>query len=410
MVANRELKINDIDFSYSNVKDRGAAALSPALSTRLPYLRNLNLEYCKLTHVGISSIISSLLANPKIVTHIRRLCLSGNKCGSSGSTALYQFLNYWGRNFLDSSLLCLEASGCDLDYGKCFSSFNNLNNSVGASLQELDLSLNKYKDKTGWTKFVQFIEGLRCLNKLNLSGCGLPVPSLCELLEAINRNFFLRYEDFFLDISYNNVSNGIFSLLSFFESSTVIKRLNIRGNNLRTDGFIALLKAVVKNGHFRSLNISQNIQSLKKKGTTTNPLIQLLQSCKLEELNISENGLGDDLADIIGLLGENKTLQSLNICKNALSDSAALLLGTKVLPFNETLKDLYCDQNNFSLEGWQTLVHGLQRNGLLQKLSLSNKEVNRVISLSKERELARAKIGEIIINRITFEKTFKTII
>ena len=91
-----------------------------------------------------------------------------------------------------------------------------------------------------------------------------------------------------------------------------IEKLNLSGNSIKDEGFISICKALKDNKNLEILNISNN--DIHSQGLTQG--LNLITSCKITSLNLSQNKLQDTGIKILS----NSLKFFPNLCKLNLSD------------------------------------------------------------------------------------------
>ena len=104
---------------------------------------------------------------------------------------------------------------------------------------------------------------------------------------------------------------AIVALFLSFIMDKYIEKLNLSGNSIKDEGFISICKALKDNKNLEILNISNN--DIHSQGLTQG--LNLITSCKITSLNLSQNKLQDTVIKIL-----SNSLQFFpNLCKLNLS-------------------------------------------------------------------------------------------
>ena len=104
---------------------------------------------------------------------------------------------------------------------------------------------------------------------------------------------------------------GVINIEKFFNKNKYIEKLNLSGNSIKDEGFISICKALKDNKNLEILNISNN--DIHSQGLTQG--LNLITSCKITSLNLSQNKLQDTGITIL-----SNSLQFFpNLCKLNLS-------------------------------------------------------------------------------------------
>ncbi|XP_061500359.1 F-actin-uncapping protein LRRC16A isoform X2 [Anopheles gambiae] len=244
--------------------------------------------------------------------------------------------------------------------------FGALLRGCATHLLHLNVSHNNFGTKKGKEippSFKQFFTSSLSLKHLNIASCKLPLEALKHLLLGLACNESTA--GLYLDLSGNSLgSQGAHVLESCIHGVRVLACLDISDNNMDYE-LANVLTAIGKNPSIRSLYMSKCFTGMKLKhiGTVMDSLVNLIQKedFQLQELVLAENRLKTDLHNFINALGSNQHLQMLDITGNLMGDIGARLLA-KALQINNKLKTIALDRNNFTLQGYADIVYALENN------------------------------------------------
>ena len=169
---------------------------------------------------------------------------------------------------------------------------------------------------------------------------------------------------------------GVINIEKFFNKNKYIEKLNLSGNNIKDEGFISICKALKDNKNLEILNISNN--DIHSQGLTQG--LNLITSCKITSLNLSQNKLQDTGIKIL-----SNSLQFFpNLCKLNLSYCGFEFNGfeylIKSLSSFKTISNLNISGNNLKSKNFEKIRSFLESNSIknlnIAKCSLGNDSAN----------------------------------
>jgi len=160
--------------------------------------------------------------------------------------------------------------------------------------------------------------------------------NMTSLFRGLTRSDSLRE----IDLRQNSFGvGGIQSMVPFLQASKNLRSLNILGNNIKSEGFRLLWRAV-----------------------RDSPIETLWCGwCGVENIEIDDEYIP-------------KRLETLNLCGNNINPDGCRELTKLLLKEDTTLQDLHLRENNIDDEGVEILVNALRNNTSLIRLSLDANE------------------------------------
>jgi Ran GTPase-activating protein (RanGAP) involved in mRNA processing and transport len=165
--------------------------------------------------------------------------------------------------------------------------------------------------------------------------------------------------------------SGSRSLSNLLLHSEIIQFLNLAGTGLGSEGLETLMEGLESNRSLLSLNLSHN--SINSK--SLDRLVNILSHSQVQDLNLSNNQLGDDSCEPISLLlsgglGKYPELLKLDMSENNITTSglSKILAAVRI---NSQLSSLNLSRNDFSKGLSQNLLQFLNENVALKVMNFS---------------------------------------
>jgi len=194
-------------------------------------------------------------------------------------------------------------------------------------------------------------------------GLSKSLESLPHLLKMYHTFEFIHLPD--QKIGDNNFKNLAFVI----NGNSILKSLDLCGNNL-TDTSILVLVDALQNNHLRNLILSDN--KIGCFGAKT--LALLLVNNKVTCLDLSSNAIGNSgIIELSRCLMNNNTLKSLFLDDNKIGNSGVREFA-RSLYANQSLKSCSLEKNEMDYESEFELLDSVRHNSTLVDLSIHFKE------------------------------------
>ena len=313
--------------------------------------------------LGLNSIkfIGNILYNSD---RISKLNLSKNNLGDSGIEILFNSVK-------DSkSLITLNISSNGITYIGGEIIFKNLINQqsiIDFNICTVD-GFNRNRNRLthfGIKDIIPFLKYNLFVEYLNLSGNSIKNEGFIALCKGLNENKSLVT----LKLSHNEIEEkGIIHGLKYINNQiNKLSYLDLSKNKIQDEGLIALTNQLKDFQNLSSLNISFCGFEFR----SFDLLLKTLQyNRKLEILNVSGNNLKDKNFDKIKPYFPYIGIRSLNLSKCNLCDNSTLILG-ECLENNLSIKKLYISENDITDKGFQSFANLFFKNSTINLLDCS---------------------------------------
>ncbi|KAN0041978.1 hypothetical protein ACTFIV_004534 [Dictyostelium citrinum] len=354
LVKNPSNVIQALDLSKNNIPYPIMATLCECFSKFSHGLVSLNLSKCDLLPKTIAILFESFERNFGMSLAIKYLNLSHNKFGDIGSQAIGGWMaKIRGHHSLD----CLVLANCNLNFQLMGPPLRVVD------IARLDLSLNRIDRASAKILGNEVFDTVVNLCELNFSGCGMNADSLEDIFISFNRN--RKIANISLNLSHNALGAREATLMSkSISGCRYLEALDISNNRLNCRSLMELLNAIKNIDQFNlhELNIANNYFAQGPEGDQLcQQLAHLINTFPtIRTLNISggKYPLSKSLTPLLESLVKNSSLKELDISDNGLGDSMASIIG-EMLRENTSLIYLNLDNNQFGLSGWTAIAQPL---------------------------------------------------
>ncbi|XP_052059897.1 F-actin-uncapping protein LRRC16A-like isoform X6 [Mytilus californianus] len=363
ILSNTGSQLTRIDLSKNLLDDRAMISFLGSLSNLSRGLSHLNISNTKLTGKGLNKIFELMTQHDAIFGGLQVLNISDNSTKGEDLQNMYRFLGN------PNNITHLDLSGIEC-------ALENLMVALQrgcTSLTHLYLSKNVYthkkKEIAVQPSWKQFFASTCSLEYLDMSSCKIPVDALKELMLGISSNMHLT--NLHLNVAGNDFQqSGSMNIESTIANIHNIASLDISNNNL-DQGLATLLPWIKTNKSLKRLSIGRNFEHVKQKQlpTVLDGIVQLIQDedCDLESLSLADSKLKHHISLVINALGSNGSLTELDISGNQMGDFGARML-SKALQINNKLKTIIWDKNGVTSQGFEDVADALEKNFTMKKM------------------------------------------
>jgi leucine-rich repeat-containing protein 16 len=384
IAGNADCALTSIVVSSNSLSDAAFGALGTAIGSLKRGLVVLDVS-ANNSKAGVAALMGGLRKNIHMTATLSTLDVSQNVLGSSGASALAQWLanpNGLQRLNLSNTQANLDTVIAGVMRG-C------------QELQHLDVSGNKITKKEAAT-LVRFVQGAAKLKHLDISDSQIPPESFKDVVDACSGNYYLQ--DFELVARRNKFgAQGARLIGQALGTSKNVARVDIGENDFGDDGVLAIAKALVKNESLKHLGLGGNFSSGggRQREDALEAIIDLLASeCPITSLDVSGTSraqLKGDISTLLYAIGTDDKLEYIDVSSNAMGDKGALAF-SKALQTNRKLASAIIDDNGITYSGFQSLSYGLKRNLTLKHMPLPITDITSAMPRDTEGRVALEKI------------------
>jgi len=413
----KELMMRCCDFSLSNVSvsNPKIQRLQKYTAVRLAHFceRNVNLESIKLDCCDLGDkttrILAIVLGRKADKGSLQRMHLTTNEIGDAAGRDLIESLKGYD-NLAELNLggNSLRAEACAAVKGLVASNKSKLrelnlqNNDINdegialltdafshnTTLKEVDLGLNSKVTPSGWRKFFECLRNpWSPIELLDIGQNDIPDGIMAALGSALADNITLRSLHFSSKVP-RRIPVSARGWRSFFDSlrgsSSALQDLILRGCGIDEEGLVVIANALNEDSRFKILDLSDNPQADVAVWRQFFAACFRSSSSSLEGIFLCENfayeeEANDLMADLVGALERNETLEAIDLGENLSITEAGWSHFTKLLCDDSSIKSIYESNHALNYLGPQELP--LELEALVELNRNENKE-----------EVAREKI------------------
>lgn len=396
LLSNSATCLHSLDLSKNTIDDKAIIHLIGSLGSLCRGLVQLDISHIKLTGKSLNRVAETLTHNAVVGSKLLTLNLSDNPAKGEDLQKLYHFLAS------PNTLTHLDLSGIDCALENLC---GPLVRGCSATLTHLNLARNtfsykKVKEVTAPPSWKQFFSSVYDLQHLDLSGCKLPPEPLRELLLGIASNIHLS--GLHLDLSGNDLmSQGSTVLESCVSNVACLRSLDLSNNGI-DQNLISLLNWIRNNKGIKHLAIGRNFDHIKPRNLpgVLDAIVQLIQDedFHLESLSLADSKLRGNISTILNSLGSNLTLIEIDISGNSMGDFGARML-SKALQINTKLRTILWDKNATSVQGFEDIAGALEKNYTLKKMPNPINDAGPALKQHPERTEAALQKIEMLLQR-----------
>ena len=228
-------------------------------------------------------------------------------------------------------------------------------------LEKLWLHNNNLKSSAD--AILQSLSTISTLKLLNINNTQTTHEAAEALASVVTHNTGLEK----LDLSNNNLGEGMLVVTKALQQITSIKSLDLSNTNISKEASGEILLVVESNQHLENLGLSNN--NLKSSAVAILQSLSTISTLKL--LNINNTQTTHEAAEALASVVTHKTgLEELHLSGNYLGEG--MLIVTKALQQITSLRSINLGNNNISKEASVELALAIQSNKHLEELRLDN--------------------------------------
>ncbi|XP_076777699.1 leucine-rich repeat-containing protein 74A isoform X2 [Arvicanthis niloticus] len=193
----------------------------------------------------------------------------------------------------------------------------------------------------------------------------------CKLVGVVPASYFIRnMEESCVNLNHHGLGPlGTKAIAITLVSNTTVLKLELEDNCIQQEGILSLMEMLHENYYLQELNVSNNGLGLEGARIISDFLQE--NNSSLWKLKLSGNKFKEECALLLcQALSSNYRIRSLNLSHNEFSDTGGEYLG-QMLALNVGLQSLNLSWNHFNIRGAVALCNGLRSNVTLKKLDVS---------------------------------------
>ena len=417
-VLHNNIKLQEVSLKRNNINDDIATGISKASSTikiarglqKISSLTKLYINHNNITCEAAGDIAAAITCN----IDLQELNLGNNNLQTSGTIKVaksLQKISSLTKLYINHNNITCEAAGdiaaaitCNIDLQELNLGNNNLQTSgtikVAKSLQKISSLTKLYINHNNITHeaaddIAAAISFNTKLQEFDISRNNLQTTSVMKIVKALKGISTLRK----LYISNNNITDEVADdIAAVISYNTEMEELDVSGNNLQAIGAMKIDKNLWRICTPKTLFVCDNINIAAKdvaanisgnaflqelyickndlQSTGGKGIIKALQYiCSLRKIHFGNNNICDKAAnDIAAVISRNNQLEEIEVSGSKLHLSSTIKI-MKALQRIHTLKKLYLNNNNITVEAADIIATVISHNCDLQEVNLGNNDL-----------------------------------
>ncbi|KAF2075566.1 hypothetical protein CYY_003152 [Polysphondylium violaceum] len=387
-----------LNISDNNVQDKGMNSIATAIrNLSRPFgefiARNVGME-----PKGASVFFRTLQANYASSGTITKMDFSNNKLDKMGSESLHDWIVLLNSSIPNprKPLVYLNVENTQLDTAKVTSAIRQAN---VEAIEYLNLSNNRFTPEAV-QNLCTIISKCDSLANIKLRHCGITGEQVTSIISACSSG--VAVADRVLDLSDNNLEQkGALLFANTIKTCTNVSFLKLAQNSFRKKGMTFILQALEENTTLSAIDLSSNFKSSSKAESIVDHLARVVHNHpsirRLVLAGKDRSGffLGKELLPLVKSLNEDCKLVELDISGNSMGDDICREL-FEALKKNVNLKSLVIDDNALGIAGFQAMKRCFTTNRSLVDIPVPTTDIMKMLSTSKDKKATNDKIGEIL--------------
>eukprot|EP01132_Coremiostelium_polycephalum_P004857 gene4857-6053_t len=387
-----------MNISDNLVHDKGMISIANAIKSFNRPFYDFKASNVSFQSKGAVAFFKSFQQNYESSGSIRFMDYSRNQFDRLGSESLHDWLILYNSSNPQPKkpLVQLNLDSTLLDTAKVT---HAIKQGCVESLELLDLSNNKFTPDAV-QNLCNIITKSDALATLKLRHCGLIGEQIISILNACSAG--VPVHERMLDLSDNNLGKaGALIFAPAIKTCSNIHFLKLAQNSFRKRGITYILQALEENDTLRAIDLSSNFKNSSKAEATVDQLARIIHKHPtIEKLILSgkdKSGffLGKELLPLVKSLTEDCKLVELDISGNSMGDDVCREL-FETLKKNTSLRTLHIDNNALGVAGFQAMKRCFTTNRTLIDIPVPTTDITRILGQSKDRKAVNDKIGEIL--------------
>jgi len=387
-----------LNISDNNVQDKGMNSIGTAIRNLSRPFTELIARNVGMEAKGASVFFRTLQANYASSGTITKMDFSNNKLEKMGSESLHDWIVLLNSSIPNprKPLVYLNVENTQLDTAKVTSAIRQAN---VEAIQYLNLSNNRFTPEAV-QNLCSIIGKCDSLANIKLRRCGITGEQVTSIISACSNG--VQVADRVLDLSDNNLEQkGALLFANTVKTCANVSFLKLAQNGFRKKGMTYILQALEENNSLYAVDLSSNFKSSSKAESIIDHLARVVHNHpsirKLVLAGKDRSGffLGKELLPLVKSLNEDCKLTELDISGNSMGDDICREL-FEALKKNVNLKTLMVDDNALGIAGFQAMKRCFTTNRSLIDIPVPTTDIMKILSQSKDKKATNDKIGEIL--------------